>query len=189
MSDSYFVKYKSRLQGPFSVDQLKLLMKRGKLTRAHLVSEDRKVWVALGEIKGIVKETTTTQESEHVADTPPQNVHQDQPVSTPQPPSQPIGNPQQTYSEVQPQQYGQHPHRGTMILVFGILGLVVCMLLGIVAWVMGSGDLKKMDAGVMDPKGRGITQAGKIIGMVATILAIVGIALWFLIFFLAIAVQ
>ena len=80
------------------------------------------------------------------------------------------------------------PHRGTMILVFGILGLVICMPLGIVAWVMGSGDLKKMDAGLMDPEGRGITQAGKIIGMVATILAIVGIALWFLIVFLAIAV-
>jgi len=80
------------------------------------------------------------------------------------------------------------PHRGTMILVFGILGLVVCMPLGIVAWVMGSGDLKKMDAGLMDPEGRGTTQAGKIIGMVATILAIVGIALWFLLVFLAIAV-
>ncbi|HIO52403.1 MAG TPA: DUF4190 domain-containing protein [Phycisphaerales bacterium] len=80
------------------------------------------------------------------------------------------------------------PHRGTMILVFGILGLVVCMPLGIVAWVMGSGDLKKMDAGLMDPEGRGTTQAGKIIGMVATILAIVGIALWFFIVFLAIAV-
>lgn len=80
------------------------------------------------------------------------------------------------------------PHRGTMILVFGILGLVICMPLGIVAWVMGSGDLKKMDAGTMDPEGRGITQAGKIIGMVATILAIVGIVLWFLLVFLAIAV-
>jgi len=80
------------------------------------------------------------------------------------------------------------PHRGTMILVFGILGLVVCMPLGIVAWVMGSGDLKKMDAGLMDPEGRGITQAGKIIGMVATILTIVGIALWFLLVFLAIVV-
>jgi hypothetical protein len=44
-----------------------------------------------------------------------------------------------------------------------------------------------MDAGLMDPEGRGTTQAGKIIGMVATILAIVGIALWFLLVFLAIA--
>ena len=29
------------------------------------------------------------------------------------------------------------PHRGIMILVFGILGLVVCQLFGIAAWVMG----------------------------------------------------
>ena len=79
------------------------------------------------------------------------------------------------------------PHRGTMILVFGILGLVVCMPLGIVAWVMGNTDLKAMDAGTMDPEGRGITQAGKIIGMIATILAIVAFVLWFLLIFLAIA--
>ena len=66
------------------------------------------------------------------------------------------------------------PHRGTMILVFGILGLVVCFPFGIVAWVMGKGDLKAMDAGTMDPEGRGTTQAGKIIGMIATILNVLG---------------
>ena len=27
------------------------------------------------------------------------------------------------------------PHRGTMILVFGILGLVCCIIFGIMAWV------------------------------------------------------
>jgi hypothetical protein len=79
------------------------------------------------------------------------------------------------------------PHRGTMILVFGILGLVICMPLGIVAWVMGNTDLKAMDAGTMDPEGRGITHAGKIIGMIATILAIIGIVLWFVIFAIALA--
>jgi hypothetical protein len=35
------------------------------------------------------------------------------------------------------------PHRGTLILVLGILSLVVCGLLGIFVWVMGSGDLKE----------------------------------------------
>ena len=39
------------------------------------------------------------------------------------------------------------PHRGTMILVFGILGLVICVIFGIVAWVMGNGDLKAMEHG------------------------------------------
>ena len=74
-----------------------------------------------------------------------------------------------------------------MILVFGILGLVVCMPLGIVAWVMGSTDLKAMDAGTMDPEGRSITQAGKIIGMIATILNIIGLFFGLLMLVLAIA--
>ncbi|HEX7577589.1 MAG TPA: DUF4190 domain-containing protein [Verrucomicrobiae bacterium] len=67
------------------------------------------------------------------------------------------------------------PHRGTLVLVLGILGLVVCGPLGIAAWVMGSGDLKEIDAGTMDPAGRGTTQAGKICGMIATILMIIGV--------------
>ena len=67
------------------------------------------------------------------------------------------------------------PHRGTMILVFGILGLLLCQVFGIVAWVMGSADLKEMDAGTMDPSGRGTTQAGKICGIVATVLMILGV--------------
>jgi uncharacterized membrane protein len=67
------------------------------------------------------------------------------------------------------------PHRGTLILVLGILGLVVCAPLAIAAWVMGAGDLKQMDAGAMDPSGRGNTQAGKICGIIGTILMILGI--------------
>ena len=67
------------------------------------------------------------------------------------------------------------PHRGTLILVLGILGLVVCGPLGIAAWVMGSGDLKEIDAGAMDPAGRGSTEAGKICGIIATILMIISV--------------
>ena len=76
-------------------------------------------------------------------------------------------------------------HRGTMILVFGILGLVVCLPFGIVAWVMGNIDLKAMDAGTMDPEGRGTTQAGKIIGMIATILNVLGFIIGILFFAVA----
>jgi hypothetical protein len=67
------------------------------------------------------------------------------------------------------------PHRGTLILVLGILGLVVCGPCGIAAWIMGANDLKEMDAGAMDPVGRGQTQAGKICGMIACILMVVGL--------------
>ena len=79
------------------------------------------------------------------------------------------------------------PHRGTMILVFGIIGLVACMPLGIVAWVMGNGDLKKMDAGTMDPEGRSNTNVGRILGMISTILAIIVFILWILMIALAVA--
>lgn len=74
------------------------------------------------------------------------------------------------------------PHRGTLILVLGILGLVVCGPLGIVAWIMGSGDLKEMDAGTMDPSGRGNTNAGKICGIIATVLMAISVVIVGIIF-------
>lgn len=77
------------------------------------------------------------------------------------------------------------PHRGVMILVFGILGLVCCVILGIVAWVMGNDDLKEMDAGRMDPSGRGLTQAGKICGIISVILQLVIVVIWLLVFVIA----
>lgn len=73
------------------------------------------------------------------------------------------------------------PHRGVLILVLGILGLVLCFILGIIAWVMGNNDLQEMAAGRMDPTGEGLTKAGKICGMIATILFILG-AIVFLLF-------
>jgi len=66
------------------------------------------------------------------------------------------------------------PHRGVMILIFGILGVLCCVIFGIIAWVMGSGDLRKMERGLMDRSGEGMTRAGQIIGIVATILFILG---------------
>jgi len=74
------------------------------------------------------------------------------------------------------------PHRATLILVLGILSLVLCAPLGIVAWVMGNGDLKAMDAGAMDPSGRSTTNAGRICGMIGTILLIVGAVIVVLVF-------
>jgi len=73
---------------------------------------------------------------------------------------------------------GMRPHRGTLILVLGILGLVCCVILGIIAWVMGNTDLREMNMGRMDPSGRGLTQAGKICGMISVILALISIVIW-----------
>ena len=74
-----------------------------------------------------------------------------------------------------------------MILVFGILGLVLCVIFGIIAWVMGSSDLREMDAGRMDPSGRGMTQAGKICGMIGVILVLCVAAIWVVLLILGVA--
>jgi len=65
------------------------------------------------------------------------------------------------------------PHRGVVVLVLGILGIVVCFICGIIAWVMGNNDLREMNAGLMDPSGRGMTRAGKICGIVGVVINIV----------------
>ncbi len=70
------------------------------------------------------------------------------------------------------------PHRGTLVLVLGILGLVICMPCGIAAWIMGNSDLAAMGRGEMDRAGEGMTKAGKICGIISVILAIVGIIIW-----------
>lgn len=72
------------------------------------------------------------------------------------------------------------PHRGGVILALGILGLVCCFICGIIAWVMGNNDLREMAAGRMDRSGQGMTQAGKICGMISVILQVVGFVIWFL---------
>ncbi len=77
-----------------------------------------------------------------------------------------------------PQGYGR-PHRGGLILALGILGWAVCAVFAPFAWGMGSGDLKAMRSGEMNPEGMGLTQAGMILGMIQTILLMLclGIAL------------
>ena len=76
--------------------------------------------------------------------------------------------------------FSLRPHRGVLILVFGILGLVLCFPFGIAAWIMGNGDMNEIRSGRMDPTGEGLTQAGRICGIVATILALLGVAVFFL---------
>jgi predicted RNA-binding Zn-ribbon protein involved in translation (DUF1610 family) len=80
------------------------------------------------------------------------------------------------------------PHRGAMLLTFGILGFVVCPIFAIVAWVMANGDLQEMKAGRMDPEGEGLTKAGKIISIVSLSLTAAGLLLYcfFVIMFVAV---
>ncbi|MFN0245124.1 MAG: DUF4190 domain-containing protein [Planctomycetota bacterium] len=72
------------------------------------------------------------------------------------------------------------PHRGTLVLVLGILGLVCsCFPVGIAAWVLGHTDLGAMERGEIDPAGRSLTQAGKICGIISVVLGALGL-IWLL---------
>ena len=61
-----------------------------------------------------------------------------------------------------------------MILTLGIMSFVCnfALIPGILAWIMGRSDLRQMDAGQMDPEGRGLTQAGMILGIISTLLVV-----------------
>ena len=70
--------------------------------------------------------------------------------------------------------------RGGLILAFGILGWVLCFAFGIAAWVMGNNDLEEMRVGMMGRSGEALTKAGRILGMVITIIVVAAIALGFI---------
>lgn len=73
-----------------------------------------------------------------------------------------------------------------MILVFGILSLfTVPFIFGPLAWMMGNEDMQKMRAGQMDREGQAMTEAGRICGMIATLL-LAGVLAIVLLYFLSI---
>lgn len=108
-----------------------------------------------------------------------------------QPPPQPPGyNTPQTWPPPPGSHYAQPggyypppapPVNATLILVFGILGIVFGLscgiggFFGIAAWVMGNGALQTLEA-VGDPLNqRGTVQAGRICGMVSAGLMALGV--------------
>jgi uncharacterized membrane protein YjgN (DUF898 family) len=83
-------------------------------------------------------------------------------------------------------QYYQEDSQATTILVLGILGLVLCQVLGPFAWVMGNKEIAGIDAGRRAPENRGSAQAGRILGIISTVLMIIGVVL--LLFLLVVGV-
>lgn len=73
----------------------------------------------------------------------------------------------------------EHPQAQT-VLILGIVSLFVAPL-GFVAWYMGGKAKKQIAAGAPYRWGGGL-QIGYIIGMIVSILAIVGVVLWILMF-------
>jgi phosphotransferase system glucose/maltose/N-acetylglucosamine-specific IIC component len=68
----------------------------------------------------------------------------------------------------------EHPE-GTKVLILGILSLVICGLLGPFAWVSGNRVLGEIDQSGGRYSNRSAVNAGRICGMVASILLVVGL--------------
>jgi hypothetical protein len=78
---------------------------------------------------------------------------------------------------------GGYPEQSqaTTVLVLGILSIVLCQILGPIAWKLGNDELKAITDRRRPPDGQAMAQAGKICGIVGT--ALLGVAVLFLIGF------
>lgn len=88
----------------------------------------------------------------------------------------------------------KRPHRGAMILTFGILGIagvplgIFCIvfflsgIFGVCAFVMGKNDLQAIRHGQMDPSGHSLTQVGMVLGIISTCLMSLAIIAFVLLF-------
>lgn len=61
------------------------------------------------------------------------------------------------------------------VLVLGILGLVVCQILGPFAWYLGNKEVDAIDAGRRPPENRGMAVAGRVLGIIGTVLLGLGL--------------
>ena len=103
--------------------------------------------------------------------------HEQQPARPSWESGQQFGGSEQ-YGQQYGQQYGaapayyaapDHP-KATTSLVLGILGVVLCQVLGPFAWVMGKRTLGEIDASHGRLGGRGAAQAGYVLGIVGTVI-------------------
>ncbi|HZZ77926.1 MAG TPA: hypothetical protein VFE62_05385 [Gemmataceae bacterium] len=75
------------------------------------------------------------------------------------------------------------PHRGTLILTLGLIGLVgginciIPVLLGPIVWGMARYDLQEMRAGRMDSAGESMTRTGMALGIISTVCLLIGMTL------------
>ena len=114
------------------------------------------------------------------------------PPGPPPPGYPPSGNPPPGYP-----QYPQYPQQGpvqyapdhpkaTTSLVLGLLSVVLCQVLGPVAWVIGKRTVSEIDASQGRYGGRGSAQAGYILGVVGSVL--LGLVVLYLVFMIVLII-
>jgi hypothetical protein len=74
-----------------------------------------------------------------------------------------------------------HP-RATTILILGIVSLVCCGPLGIVAWIMGNTAQREIAESGGRLGGAGMVKAGKICGIIAVVLMVIAVVFYGIVF-------
>ena len=101
-------------------------------------------------------------------------------MSTPPPPPPAMGG--------AGMQGGSASTNAIIALVAGIASFVICWgIAGIIAWIMGKGELNKIDRGESPEAGRSMAKIGMWLGIINVALSIIGIVIYALIFVIAIA--
>ncbi|MCC5828507.1 MAG: DUF4339 domain-containing protein [Phycisphaeraceae bacterium] len=193
----YYVRVEGKVFGPATFGQLRELAAVGRLNPTHEISRDRQSWSPAAELEGLFPSDDAAwyvlldgQRHGPLRRSQLDQMYAESRIDNdtliwkegmddwrrlgdtlflgPRP--EPVTRLHGSYPGSSMSSEYVEPHRGGTILALALVGFCCCFIIAIVAWVMANDDLGKMDAGLMDPAGRGMTQAGKIV-------AIVGIAI------------
>lgn len=155
-----------QIYGPVSKDELDKWVSDGRVTADCCIAPDESNWDRADQVYAVLKAVPAFA-NPHLGSNA---------TGSPAAAFQPAGNgyTQANVSAGATRYRYTATHRGGLVLALGVISWVVgCPVFGLFAWIMGSGDLREMRLGRMDPSGRGLTQAGQIVGMVHAILVIV----------------
>jgi hypothetical protein len=78
--------------------------------------------------------------------------------------------------------------QAVLALILGIVGLFVFWPVAPFAWVIGRSEVRAVDAGRRDPSNRGVALAGQIMGIIGTVLLVLGVALFIILIVVAAAI-
>ena len=85
---------------------------------------------------------------------------------------QPTSPPQQTTGPPAPETASS---QAVIALVLGIVGFIFCQPIGIAAWIIGAKERKAIERGESPEAGMGLATAGWILGIIDTVLTILGV--------------
>lgn len=66
------------------------------------------------------------------------------------------------------------PSQATTVLVLGIVGLIFSITAP-VAWILGNQEMRAIDEGRRDPANAGTANIGRILGIIGTVLLVLGL--------------